>query len=107
MNDSRISTHILDTARGRPAAGVPARLEVQTAGGWHEIGSGVTDEDGRITDLGPAELNAGNYRMEIDICAYYRQSDSEAFFSSICLTFALPDPGQHYHVPLLISPFAI
>lgn len=107
MSVSRITTHILDTARGRPAAGVPARLEVREAGGWREIGSGVTDEDGRITDLGPAELKAGSYRMEIDVGAYHRQSETEAFYSSVCLTFTLADPEQHYHVPLLISPFAI
>src|SRR5205823_6274785 len=93
--------------RGRPAAGISVRLEVQGPDGWHEIGSGATNEDGRIAELGPAELAAGNYRIEIDTGAYYRQMGTETFFSSACAGFTLRDPAQHYHVPFLISPFAI
>jgi 5-hydroxyisourate hydrolase len=107
MSVSHITTHILDTVRGRPAAGVAARLEVQEPDGWREIGSGVTNADGRIMDLGPANLGAGNYRIAVDTGAYYRQIEMESFFTSVCLGFALLDPAQHYHVPLLISPFAI
>ncbi len=58
-------------------------------------------------NLGPAELAVGNYRIEIDTGAYYRQIETESFFSSVCLGLVLKDPAQHYHVPLLISPFAI
>jgi 5-hydroxyisourate hydrolase len=102
-----ITTHILDTAHGRPAAGVSARLEVQEADGWREIGAGVTNEDGRIADLGPDKLQIGNYRIEVDVGAYYRQTETSAFFSTVCLSFTVGDPAEHYHVPLLISPFAI
>jgi 5-hydroxyisourate hydrolase len=108
MSVSRITTHILDTTRGRPAAGVSVRLEVQGPdGGWREIGSGVTNDDGRIMDLGPAELPVGNYRIEVDIAAYYLQNETEFFFCSVYLAFTLRNPTQHYHVPLLISPYAI
>jgi 5-hydroxyisourate hydrolase len=108
MSVSRITTHILDTTRGRPAAGVAVRLKAEEAGGgWREIGSGVTNEDGRITNLGPADLPPGNYGIEVDTAAYYLQSNIEFFFSSIALSFTLKNPAQHYHVPLLISPFAI
>jgi 5-hydroxyisourate hydrolase len=107
MSVSHITTHILDTSRGRPAAGIAVRLEVQGSDGWHEIGSDVTNEDGRIMDLGPAKLGAGSYRIAVDIGAYYRQIEMESFFTSVFLCFTLLDPAQHYHVPLLISPFAI
>jgi 5-hydroxyisourate hydrolase len=104
---SHITTHILDTIRGRPAAGVAVRLEARGPAGWREIGAGVTNDDGRIIDLGPAELPAGSYRIEIDTSAYYRTMAMETFFSSVCLGFTLKNPAEHYHVPFLIGPFAI
>jgi 5-hydroxyisourate hydrolase len=107
MSVSRITTHILDTSLGQPAAGVSVQLEVQKSDGWHGIGSGVTNADGRITDLGPAELPPGNYRIEVDTGDYYRQIEVKPFFTSVCLSFTLTDPAQHYHVPLLIGPFTI
>src|SRR5262245_13842330 len=107
MNVSHVTTHVLDTTRGRPAAGVAVRLEARRPDGWEEIGSGVTDADGRITGLGPAALGAGTYRIEVDVGAYYRQAGVEPFFTSASLAFSLADPAQHYHVPLLISPFAL
>jgi 5-hydroxyisourate hydrolase len=107
MSVSHITTHLLDTTRGQPAAGVSVRLEVQGPNGWREIGSGVTNADGRILDLGPAKLEAGSYRIEVDIGAYYQQTQVESFFTSVRLCFSLTDAAQHYHVPLLISPFAL
>jgi 5-hydroxyisourate hydrolase len=107
MGTSRITTHILDTTCGRPAACVSARLEVEGPNGWQEIGAGVSNEDGRIVKLGPAELAVGNYRIEIDTGAYYQRFEMECFFASVCLGITLKDCTQHYHVPLLISPFAV
>lgn len=107
MNSSHISTHILDTTRGRPAAGIAVRLEAQGPDGWREIGSGVTDNDGRIGNLGPAHLDAGSYRIAVDLGAYYRKSQTEPFFTTVWLAFYHQEPAQHYHVPLLISPFAV
>jgi 5-hydroxyisourate hydrolase len=107
MSVSHVTTHILDTTRGRPAAGVSVRLEVQAPDAWREIASAVTDEDGRILNLGPARLQPGRYRLEVDVGAYFQQAQVEPFFTSVQLGFTLTDPAQHYHVPLLITPFAV
>jgi 5-hydroxyisourate hydrolase len=106
MSLGRISTHVLDTTAGRPASGVPVRLEFEAAGGWEAIGSGVTDDDGRVQNLCPSALSAGNYRIEFDQAAYFQQNGAEHFFHSVRLGFAIDDPTRHYHLPLLINPFA-
>jgi 5-hydroxyisourate hydrolase len=107
VNSSHITTHILDTTRGRPAVGIAVRLEARGPAGWNEIGSGLTNDDGRIGNLGPARLKVGTYRIAVDIGAYYRTSQIETFFTTVWLAFSLQEPAQHYHVPLLISPFAV
>jgi 5-hydroxyisourate hydrolase len=96
-----ITTHVLDIANGRPAARVPVQLDFFITGdGWHEIGHGITSEDGRILDFGepPAE---GVYRLMFDVAAYM----PESFFPSVSITFEIHDPAQRHHVPLLLSPF--
>lgn len=104
---SAITTHVLDTALGRPAAGVPVRLERADAGtGEATLGSATTDTDGRIADLGPNRVDAGTYRLTFDTAAYFAATDQSGFFPTISLTFDLIDPEQHYHVPVLLSPFA-
>lgn len=105
MSRSAITTHVLDTAAGRPAQGIPVRLEARTRDGWRELGSGRTDDDGRCTDLGPGRVEAGHYRLIFDTAAYY--DDCDCFFPEVTVTFAVADPQQHHHVPLLMSPFAI
>lgn len=106
MTPSHITTHVLDTGNGRPAAGVAARLEARTADGWQGIADGVTDDDGRIKNLGPEQLDAGTYRIEYQTGEYFQATNTETFFPTVALTFSLTDPTQHYHVPLLLSPFA-
>ncbi|GAA1347289.1 hydroxyisourate hydrolase [Arthrobacter roseus] len=103
---SHITTHVLDTGSGRPAVGVAATLGVRNDAGWSQIAEGITDGDGRIKDLGPEQVDAGDYRIEFQTGAYFGSSDTETFFPTVTLTFSLTDPTQHYHVPLLISPFA-
>lgn len=103
---SHITTHVLDTGSGRPAAGVAARLEASTADGWQQIADGVTDDDGRISSFGPQQLEAGTYRIEYQTGEYFGRTNTETFFPTVALTFSLSDPAQHYHVPLLLSPFA-
>src|SRR6187200_2192957 len=67
-----ITTHVLDTSVGRPAAGIPVRLEVMNRDGWTEVGSGSTDADGRVADLLPAErVEATTYRLGFDTAAYF------------------------------------
>ena len=104
---SGITTHVLDTSRGRPAAGVPATLEVEAAGGWKLLGKGTTNSDGRITDLISKEtqLTAGVYRLIFDTSRYFAGQQTDAFYPQVTIVFRIEDPAQHYHVPLLLSPF--
>jgi 5-hydroxyisourate hydrolase len=104
---SAITTHVLDTSRGRPAAGVPVTLEVEAAGGWQLLGKGATNADGRISDLmaeGEALAN-GVYRLIFDTDAYFRSQGVAGFYPQVAVTFRIDNPVQHYHVPLLLSPF--
>jgi len=97
-----VSTHILDTCRGRPAADVRVRLELHDDG-WRTIAEGRTDDDGRVRDLGPESLTAGVYRLVFATGAYL---GPDAFFPEVTLAFRIADGSAHHHVPLLLSPFA-
>ena len=101
---SPITTHVLDTARGCPAAGVAAVLERKTGdGSFEELARGVTDDDGRITDLlPPGSLRAGTYRMTFAVGVY---QDGGGFYPEVPVVFRVAAADQHYHVPLLLSPF--
>ena len=104
---SAITTHVLDTARGGPAAGVPVTLEAMTTPPmWQVVGKGVTDADGRLKTLLPegAPLKAGTYRITFDTAAYFRAQNVEGFYPEVRVTFTVRDAAQHYHVPLLLSP---
>ena len=98
---SAITTHVLDTAAGRPAVGVPVRLEAIHPDGVTVLADAVTDDDGRVADLGPDQVEAGTYRLVFDTAAY-----QHGFFPEIGITFTVADPAQHYHVPVLLSPYA-
>jgi len=104
---SSITTHVLDTSEGRPAAAVPVTLEVEAAGGWEMVGKATTDKDGRVSDLVPEEmiLAAGVYRLIFDTARYFAAREVEGFYPEVTIVFKLRDPSQHYHVPLLLSPF--
>jgi 5-hydroxyisourate hydrolase len=105
---SRITTHVLDTSRGRPAEGVPVTLELRGAdGAFTEIGRGVTDSDGRLRALLPdgAALTAGIYRLTFDTATYFRAQGTTGFYPSVPVVFEVSDPAQHHHVPLLLSRF--
>lgn len=106
MSSSQISTHILDTAAGHPAVGVDVVLEAQAEDSWSLVASGTTDENGRVTDLGPAEVTPGTYRLRFATAAYFQATSTATFFPEVSLTFTVANPSEHYHVPLLISPFA-
>lgn len=103
---SAVTTHVLDTALGRPAAGVPVRLEHVTGDGAEVLAKVATDHDGRVADLGPDQVQPGTYRLVFDAAAYYAATGQSSFFPEVSITFTLADPAQHYHVPLLLSPFA-
>lgn len=103
---STVSTHVLDTAAGRPADGVWVRLEAATEQGWDLLGEGVTDEDGRVAELGPDALGAGVHRLTFGTGGYFARDGRESFFPEVSVTFEIADPDQHYHVPILLAPFA-
>lgn len=103
---SHVTTHVLDSTIGRPAAGVPVRLEHDEVGNWVMIGSAMTDADGRVNELGPVELAAGRYRVSFDTAVYFAEQEVRAFYPEVQIIFELTDPTAHYHVPLLLSPFA-
>jgi 5-hydroxyisourate hydrolase len=94
-----ITTHVLDTAAGRPAAGIAVRLETRTSTAWQLVGEAVTDADGRVRDFG-AEGDAGTYRLTFDTAAH------SAYFPEIAVTFVVTASDEHHHVPILLSPFA-
>jgi 5-hydroxyisourate hydrolase len=102
---STVSTHVLDTALGASAAGVPVRLERVSGSGPEEIGRASTDADGRVRDIGPERLPAGTYRLVFDTAGYFAQQRTAGFFPEVAVTFTVDGEGQHYHVPLLLSPF--
>jgi 5-hydroxyisourate hydrolase len=95
---SHVTTHVLDAALGRPAAGIAVTLAATEV-----IASGVTDADGRVASLGPDELAPGSYRITFDTAAYF--GDTPHFYPSVTIDFEILD-ASHYHVPLLLSPFA-
>ena len=104
---SAITTHVLDTSLGKPAAGVAVTLDKQEAGGWKTLGGGATNADGRAEELLPrgATLAAGIYRLRFDTAAYFRARGVEGFYPHVEIVFTVQDAAQHYHVPLLLSPF--
>lgn len=105
---SAITTHVLDTALGRPARSVPIILEFDLAGRWIERGRGETDSDGRLRTLLPdgAKLDPGRYRLTFDTAAYFRAIGTNGFYPRVTVEFDVPDAAQHYHVPLLLSPYS-
>ncbi|MGX9899639.1 hydroxyisourate hydrolase [Arthrobacter sp. SA17] len=105
MTVSQITTHVLDTASGRPAAGVAVGLYAHDGDTWHQLATGTTDADGRIKDLGASALPSGTYRLNFGTGSYYESLGMETFFPEVDLVFAVKDTGEHYHVPLLLSPF--
>ncbi|MEU7630520.1 hydroxyisourate hydrolase [Nocardia sp. NPDC049220] len=97
---STLSTHVLDAVSGQPAIGVAVTLYRQA----QQLDSGVTDADGRVGELGRS-LARGTYRLVFDTGAYFARRDVETFYPEVAIAFAVTDE-RHYHVPLLLSPFA-
>ncbi|HEX8339130.1 MAG TPA: hydroxyisourate hydrolase [Pyrinomonadaceae bacterium] len=104
---SGITTHVLDIARGRPAAGVPVTLESKSEAGWTLVGRGATDSDGRLRDLAPPDfvLSVGEYRLTFDAGAYLSAAGADGFYTEVVVAFVVRDAAAHHHVPLLLSPY--
>lgn len=106
-----ISTHILDTSRGRPAADVAVSLEWLGANGYELLGEGRTDADGRQRTLVPLDaegkprVRAGRYRINFAVGAYFAARNEKSFYPSVSIEFEIDAPDEHYHVPLLLNPF--
>jgi len=96
-----ITTHVLDTALGKPARAVPIRLDVAEGTTWRTLGTGATDDDGRLRTLTPpGPVTPGTYRLTFDTAAY-----GTTFFPTVDIVFSITDGNAHYHVPLLLSPY--
>jgi 5-hydroxyisourate hydrolase len=104
---SALTTHVLDTSLGRPAAGVAVTLERREADRWLEVGRVHTDADGRCRDLLPqgVALQQSVYRLSFDAGAYFAARGVAAFYPEVGVVFEVREPAQHHHVPLLLSPF--
>ena len=104
---SAITTHVLDTARGKPAAGVPVALELHDGTSWRPIGNGVTDSDGRLRTLTSDDtiLMTGTYRLIFDTAAYFTACETDALYPRVVVEFAVSGGELHYHLPLLLGPF--
>jgi 5-hydroxyisourate hydrolase len=103
---SAVSTHVLDTAEGMPAAGVPVVLERVVGQDVETVATGCTDADGRAGSLGPAVLASGIYRLTFDSGAYFALTGRPTFYPMVVVSFQLDASTGHHHVPLLLSPFA-
>ena len=107
-----ISTHVLDAARGTPAAGLVLHLERQAGqdagpGAWSAVGTGTTDDDGRCPELTEGlVLEAGVYRIRFETGAWFARTGTPTFYPVVEVVFEVTDPAAHHHVPLLLSPFA-
>jgi hydroxyisourate hydrolase len=100
-----VSTHVLDLAAGRPAEGVPVSLDIWSGGTWVPAGGSVTGPDGRITGLPRLDPDApATARLVFAVGEYLLASHGTAFYPEITVTFTA-GPGEHYHVPLLLSPY--
>lgn len=103
---SAVSTHVLDTAVGRPAAGVPVVLERLVGLDVEPVATATTDADGRAGALGPDVLAGGIYRLTFDTSAYFALTGRPTFYPNVAVSFHLDASTGHHHVPLLLSPFA-
>lgn len=105
---SAITTHILDTSSGRPAAGVAVTLAVRSGDAeWIPLGAARTNDDGRVPGLlaEDHELVAGTYALRFEVGAYFEGRNVTAFYPQVEIVFEIREPGENYHVPLLLNPF--
>jgi 5-hydroxyisourate hydrolase len=99
---SKVTTHVLDTSIGKPATNIAVAL---TDFDGNVVGRGHTDQDGRCRDLTADEIQTGRYRISFDVAAYFLERDIHSFYPVVHIDFEVFNAGEHYHVPLLLSPF--
>lgn len=103
---SQITTHVLDTTIGKPGEGISIELQQQKNNEWLTIAKGVTNNDGRITDLLEQDkvLSPNTYRMVFHTASYFSNQNKKAFYPIVIIHFQTMDQS-HYHIPLLLNPF--
>ena len=104
---SQITTHVLDTAKGKPAEGIMIFLQRPTMEGqWEDVTSGVTNSDGRVANFMSEDqvIEPGIYRMVFETGAYFDKEGIVGFYPEVPVIFEIKDT-THYHIPLLLSPF--
>jgi 5-hydroxyisourate hydrolase len=102
---STITTHVLDVSRGRPASGVVIVLERVGAPPSRMLARATTDADGRVKTFTAEALEPGLYRLTFEVGPYFAAAGIEAFYPRVIVEFEVRDAAQHYHVPLLLSPY--
>jgi 5-hydroxyisourate hydrolase len=104
---SPVTVHVLDTSRGKPAEGLAVVLEWRKGDRWQQVAQGKTDASGRIEKLLPSNrpVAAGVYRLRFESGAYFAESKTKTFYPQVVVTFEIENPKDHYHVPLILSPF--
>ncbi|WP_338573942.1 hydroxyisourate hydrolase [Pseudomonas canadensis] len=102
-----LSVHVLNLENGLPSAGVSVTLEQQVGDQWQSLSEGVTNQQGRITELFPADrsMKPGEYRVVFKTGDYYKKAGRETFFPEVPVIFQVKQADQHYHIPLLLSPY--
>ena len=101
-----LTTHVLDTASGRPAAGLQISLEKMLMGSFQPVSSAVTNSDGRLDESLVGELwGSGVYRIRFETGAYFAARKESCFYPHVEVVFEVRNPEEHHHVPLLLSPF--
>mmetsp|Transcript_43266 Transcript_43266/g.108365 ORF Transcript_43266/g.108365 Transcript_43266/m.108365 type:complete len:116 (+) Transcript_43266:127-474(+) len=102
-----ITSHVLDTALGRPAQGVPITLSVLSGSEWSVLGRAKTNSDGRAPELLPVDykLAKGVYKCMFQTGAYYEATGQKGFYPEVPVIFEVVETTEHYHIPLLLSPF--
>lgn len=105
---SPITTHVLDTSAGKPAAGIRVALSTTENGSWTTLGTEMTDGDGRAKNLlsDDHKLAPGTYKLTFETREYFRARGGDSFFPRVDIIFWIQDPSQHFHVPLLLSPYS-
>jgi hydroxyisourate hydrolase len=106
LKPGQLTTHVLDTSVGKPGRDISIRLKHLVKGSWNTMAQGITNKDGRIADLLPANRNVkpGNYKMVFETGNYFETNNTRGFYPEVEITFTVFDDG-HYHVPLLLNPF--